>query len=298
MFSIASRLCLALCFLSLLAACGGSSGGSSRSAIPFSSFDELTDNGVVEIEGHAATASFTIDRDTNTLLLSVPSEFAGSTIQLTREDGEYVAFEIQADGSQVAFDATTGDIIRSEFGLIFGSSEENDMVAGLTRAARDVASAEFQHQTLGIWMQGMETGNGSVGTGSFGARTSVGNLPTTQTATYNGTGNGYVRQPDGQGFLAISEVVVTTDFSTAAITSSDTTLATLTGDLAITDAPELDFSGSGPVSGAGFSATVSGGSVSGHADGAFYGPNAEEVGGTYRLTGSGGLDYIGAFGAK
>lgn len=250
----------------------------------------------MEIEGHAATASFTVDPDTNTLLLTVPSELAGSTIQLTREDGEYVAFEVQANGSQVAFDVTTGDVIRSEFGQIFGSSQENDMVASLTRTDRDVASAEFQHQTLGIWAEGLERGVGSVGAGSFGARTPVGNLPTTQTATYNGTGAGYVRQPDRQGFLAISEVVVTTDFSTAAITSSDTTLATLTGDLSITDAPELDFSGSGPVSGAGFTAMVSGSAASGQADGVFYGPNAEEVGGTYGLTGAGGLEYFGAFG--
>ena len=62
----------------------------------------------------------------------------------------------------------------------------------------------------------------------------------------------------------------------------------------------LDFTGSGPVSGSVFKASVDANfsvPVSGSADGQFYGPSAQEVGGTFGLDGS-DLTYIGSFGAK
>jgi hypothetical protein len=52
------------------------------------------------------------------------------------------------------------------------------------------------------------------------------------------------------------------------------------------------------VSGSTFAASVSGAATSGSATGAFYGPNASEVGGTFRTTGSGGLQHMGAFGGN
>jgi hypothetical protein len=54
---------------------------------------------------------------------------------------------------------------------------------------------------------------------------------------------------------------------------------------------------SGPVS----SLTVTGSSptLSGSARGQFYGPNANEIGGTFALKGASGVEgYLGAFGAK
>ena len=59
----------------------------------------------------------------------------------------------------------------------------------------------------------------------------------------------------------------------------------------------LDFNGGGPVSGTGFSASVSASTTSGTANGQFYGPTAQEVGGTFGLTG-GATTYIGSFGAR
>jgi len=66
-------------------------------------------------------------------------------------------------------------------------------------------------------------------------------------------------------------------------------------------APELDFSGTGNVSGNTFTADVSGSGagagINGTANGVFYGPDAEEVGGTFSTQGTGGVSYIGAYGA-
>ena len=47
-----------------------------------------------------------------------------------------------------------------------------------------------------------------------------------------------------------------------------------------------------------FSGSVSSSGLNGNAKGRFYGPAANEAGGTFALTGSGVQAYIGAFGAK
>ena len=58
----------------------------------------------------------------------------------------------------------------------------------------------------------------------------------------------------------------------------------------------LDFeSTSSSVNGATFSTVIAGTNVSGKAKGTFYGPTAQEIGGTFSSS-AGGVEYIGAFG--
>ena len=62
-------------------------------------------------------------------------------------------------------------------------------------------------------------------------------------------------------------------------------------------APGLDYSGEGSVSGSSFAANISGPATSGTANGVFYGPNANEVGGTFSATGA-GISHVGSFGGN
>jgi hypothetical protein len=66
---------------------------------------------------------------------------------------------------------------------------------------------------------------------------------------------------------------------------------------AVVVAKELDFNGTGSVNGATFSAPISGTVVNGNAKGTFYGPTAQEIGGTFSSS-AGGVEYNGAFGGN
>ena len=62
--------------------------------------------------------------------------------------------------------------------------------------------------------------------------------------------------------------------------------------------PEWNFTGTGNVTGAGFEATINGMEITnGKAYGHFFGPNAEEVGGTFGAELMGNGFYVGSFGA-
>ena len=187
---------------------------------------------------------------------------------------------------------TTGAIAIVGGGYIGLTTSDGRSLALL---ADDVAQG-FEYQTYGAWVTGYGTGSGTVGAGSYGAATSSANVPTGQVANYSGTSAGIARRADGQPYVTVSSVTVSTDFATAGISSSGTE-ATNINTQVTGPAPELDFSGNGPVADGQFSVDVSGIATTGIADGIFYGPAANEVGGTYQLTGSGGVANSGSFGA-
>jgi hypothetical protein len=96
--------------------------------------------------------------------------------------------------------------------------------------------------------------------------------------------------------MTTSGIEIETNFVNVQVTSTSTNARNLNSGATI-PAAGLDFTGSGPVSGSGFTANVSGTLTSGTANGSFYGPQAQEAGGTFRTSG-GGVTYVGAFGAK
>jgi len=136
--------------------------------------------------------------------------------------------------------------------------------------------------------------------GAFGNQTPQSGLPGTS-AEFKGESIGIATIDNGSGGTAIgftsSDITVTTpDFTTVEITSRGTEFSSL--DTSTLSNPEvLDFVATGRVSGTGFTATPTNAGRTGQVDGQFYGPKAEEVGGTFGLTGS-NVIYGGAFGAK
>ena len=115
--------------------------------------------------------------------------------------------------------------------------------------------------------------------------------------------------PAGVTYLARSASALSTNFATNSVsfsTSGSTAASTATG-AALANPSILNIGGvlsyaggandfSGPVSS--FTVTGSSPTLSGSARGQFYGPNANEIGGTFALKGSGVEGYLGAFGAK
>ena len=280
-----------------LAGCGGSSdGGGTAPGVGnniFTSFSNIPDNGTTIIAGTSRGASYIAENSDGTGKVTVSSVSGpdDATAAVRTKNGNTVALSVNAPGANVSFDSENGDILGSTEGFLSLTSADGQKDAGF----RDPEAAGFEYQTYGSWLTGLGTGSGNVGVGSFGARTASGSLPS-GTATYEGGSTGVAVDGSGEAYITGSIVTVSTDFSTAEITSNFTKAVNLNTDELI-DAPNINFTGSGPVSGSGFKASVAGSSVSGSADGQFYGPNAQEVGGTFGLAGS-GITYSGAFGAK
>lgn len=287
-----SRSVALLVLAPVLTACGG--GGGSGSATPFTSFNDLPETGTVELQGQARTARFAVDPVTGQLSLSNLSDTEDSTLRLTTTNGLIPRVAIRAPDSAVAFDLDQGATVQVDGPVVFFESDDGRRFALLLDGGR---GGPFEYQTLGAWLDGFGAERGTLGAGAYGARTPSARLPTGQVATYVGEGAGFARRADGEGYLTISAIEVTTDFRQAEILSTQTQAISLATSDTI-PAPELDFDGSGPVSGAGFTAAVSGPGSAGEAQGVFHGPNAEEVAGTYSLSGPGGVAHIGAFGGN
>lgn len=211
------------------------------------------------------------------------------------QDGNLVAVNIVADGASVSFGDENGGVFDIGGAIYTATSEDGkNFLINI-----DSPEVGLEFQTFGAWLTGLKTPSGVAGVGSFGAKTTE-NAVLVGTVNYNGASIGIMRAVNGEVFVTVSDVSVSTDFSTASMSSTSTSLAKV-GDGSQGSGRSIDFSGSGPVTGTGFTAQfmgVNNSDLTGSADGHFYGPTAEEVGGTFGLQTSDGQTYIGSFGAN
>ncbi len=277
-----------------LTACGGNESISLEpTTIPFAGFSRIPDNGTTEIDGQAVTASYVADPATGNVTITNTTGPSQSTTRVTTRNGVPIALAASAPGSSVSFDTRNGDTrIDAPLTTSYVTADGQDSATFI-----NPGQAGYEYQTYGAWLTGAGTGSGTAGAGSYGLKTKASNVPVGVNATYNGVGLGVARLSDGQPYQTVSSVSVSTDFNTASINSSNTS-ATNMNTAATSNAPQLDFSGTGAVSGSGFTASVSGTGTSGTAQGQFYGPSANEVGGTFSTSGPGGVWYMGSFGGN
>ena len=174
----------------------------------------------------------------------------------------------------------------------------------------DPIAAGHEYQTFGWWSgETSATASRSWGAVSFGRRTEEANLPDTQ-ATYAAKSVG-LAVDHSTAYRTTSDISISTaDFTNVTISSTNSMAMRILPDGTTVPVSELrnqslglEFTGTGSVTGSGFEANISDdGSKTrtGKAVGWFYGPDAEEVGGTFKLeyTGLGVTSHIGAFGGK
>ncbi len=321
--------------LAIVGACGGGGGGSSDSPsgspsqspdaepeptiIQFSGFSQLPADGTTRIEGEVSLFNNGFGNDPEP-----------GSILVTTQGGEVVSIELLTYQQGRTFDPVTGEdlgFVQTSDPAVFeispGDNPEvskpfSSYVDGSFKAIFvDNESSGFEHQTFGVWAReypeyfgcagpgifqncGTFAGYTSIGVGSFGTRTQKENIPKGINANYEGFGVGYANL-NGQNYDTFSSVNVSTDFNAVSVSSSGTEKVNRsTGDVEL--APELDFLSSGTVSGSGFTARIQSPDNHGDVYGTFYGPNAEEVGGTFRSMPGPNLytgdTYDGAFGGK
>lgn len=256
-------------------------------------------DGTSVISGTAITATFTgssFSDHSEPPMIIAPTDFSGvSQITVTSVGGVPVALTIETNGETVSFSEAAGDTITigdDNFWVRRADTSE-DM------ALIDNNDSGFDHQSFGVWATGLGTATGgSVGAGSYGNKTTTMPVPPAVDATYTGKAVGIYGSPKLAGGYVESDVELTTDFTIFEFKTINSVFKGLDED--IQGATDANLTVAGDVTGSGFtsnsisSVTFNSGTVSG----SFYGPNAEEVGGTFQVYGLESRSYIGSFGAK
>lgn len=279
---------------------GGGSGGGGVAITPFTSWSAIQPNTVVQASGGSAGANYTANPITGQVLsVSTPAQASsGATINFTYGPRSLTGISVQsAQGSSAILNTNAGDSIGldSTGSLFYGVN-----AAGTTTVlAPSVDYFGWNYQSYGVWITGQGTGSGSVGVASVGNITPVSGIPATGTGNFRGNTSGMYVNSSGQAFYTVGAMNATANFAaqTVAFSTSGTVAINLaTGASASASSLNLtsnmSFAGgtiSGPIR------SISG--MTGNASGNFYGPSAQEIGGTYTLQG-GGASLIGGFGGK
>lgn len=168
-------------------------------------------------------------------------------------------------------------------------------------------TAGWDYQTFSNWYQFTSTPTG--GTISVGLETTEASIPTAGTATYSGLVHGVAIQngtSDGDGSipgnngLVLSDMIVNVDFASRSIDFKTTNSRILSASGNDTQNSTYDLSGTleyDPDTHTITGTVSSAGGLDGNVDGRFYGPSAQEIGGTFFL-GSGTTVFAGGFGGK
>lgn len=159
---------------------------------------------------------------------------------------------------------------------------------------------DLEYVTLGGWVSSTASTQRDISFGyaAGGVQTPDSDMPTTGTASYEGeiSGTG-ITKPTGVLYLIAGTIDIDADFGTGDVTS---TITVLREDYNTSQmyAPYL-FESNGTISGStnlfgGTIISLDGSNLSGRVDGAFFGPNADEVGGSFNASNSND-DMVGAF---
>jgi hypothetical protein len=287
----------------LISACAGGGGGGGGSGggvvvTPFTSWSAIQPNTVVQATGGSAGANYTANPVTGQVLtVSTPEQTSsGATINFTYGPTSLTGISIQsAQGTTASLNTLAGDTIANDStgSILFGQN------AALTTTLLAPSPDYFgwNYQSFGVWITGQGTGAGSVGVASVGSATPVTGIPATGSSTFAGATIGVFVDSSGSAFYTAGLMTASVNFGaqTAVFATRNTEKVNLATGLS-SSASNLNLNSNmtyagGVISGA--VTSVSG--MTGTASGKFFGPSAQEIGGTYVLQG-GGASLVGGFG--
>jgi len=306
-----------ICTLSaLLTACGaggvsGSGGGSSSTLAPFVKFSSIALPGAVQINGSSQQVVYVYNTSISrvTSISAVTPFISGASYVGTYDSNGLTtkAALTSALGTTITVDTGAGGVISNLAAFpnvnVGISANKQDYVLSGRPQSPDWG---WDYQTFGVWTTGAGTGTGTVGVASIGAETAASAIPVSGTGNFVGASGGRYVDSTGVNTFVGSDMTATANFGTRSIAFATTNTRTST-DL-ITPSSNTNLNSSGTLSYSawvnqftGVISTVGGGAsnvaMTGTATGKFYGPTAQEIGGTFAVTG-GGAAYFGAFGGK
>lgn len=323
------KIAIGMCFLTILAGCGGGGGGSSSggsgggssSQPTFTSWGAIKPNTTTAVSGTSQEVSYTANPATDlvtSLSPLTPNESGATYFLTTNANNQASAISIRsARGTTVTFNNANRSTLASAvryfptpqfFATYTGAITGDGTSAAL---AADERAAGWNYQSYGVWISGRGTGAGTAGAASVGALTQAGNIPTVGSATFRGTSAGIYVGPQGNYLITTAFMNADVSFANRTVnlstinTSAASAASIINGSFG-TSTPALNISGSlsyapgtNSISGAVTTAGSSNGTpMTGTAKGAFFGPNANEIGGTFGVKGTGMETFAGGFGGK
>lgn len=187
--------------------------------------------------------------------------------------------------------------IQASFGGDFSPTDS------ITTFANGSAPGEFDYQTYGTWTRA-PSDFAQLMSRSTGQATPTAALPTTGTATFTGTARGvYTIAGNATRQPTTADMNAAVNFGARQIAFSTANTVIGPGGAGEGARPELDITGTltyapGVNSFTG-TVTAPGAGLSGNANGRFYGPAAQEIGGVYSLGSPDGISGMtGGFGGK
>ena len=313
----AFRLTAALCIVAAASACGhgGSSSGmppADRTVVPFTSFQALIPGQTVGMQGTSQTSSgaqAVIVGTTTVTSVDLPAANAGG-IELGFDESRTLrTIKLSSPQSTVSFDrAAVGNSIVCGGGTCTASSPT------ATATVMDPFAQGWNYQTFGVWNVLGNPSSWQVGAVIAGNQTPPGALPPSGNATFTGFAHGFYVDVAGNRFSTAANMTANVDWTvrTVGFSTANTTLTNVNTQASLANAG-LNLTGNlpfqGPLGSTSFSGTVNtaNGDLTGTSTGFFFGPNGQEIGGTYRLTtparaaGANSTDLpsmVGAFGGK
>lgn len=301
--SLRASACAISCILVSACGGGGSSGGVNSTPAPaaFTSFANVASGVSTTISGStregslAVTSSGAIPAGT----VSQSTEATGSVAFTVNNAKQITALTVNGAQSSVSFDTSSTPAAIYVGGIAIATALSN--ASGSNQAIYlDPYAVGFNYQSFGVWGSGLVAGaTGKYGAISAGVKTSTSAVPTTGSATFRGYAGGIYTDTGGSAYRYGANATFNTNFAnrTIAMTTTADGLTRIVDNVPFSVASSITGNFSYSAGSNTFNGTLSASGMAGSAAGAFYGPTASELGGTFMISGSGGA-LVGGFGAK
>ncbi|MEH6575684.1 MAG: transferrin-binding protein-like solute binding protein [Amphritea sp.] len=300
---------LALASLSVVSAslfltgCGGGGGGGAnlKPLIPtstFTSFSAISPPEEVTAPGISTEADYSATSFAVTSVDDLGVNKTSSAVLTFGSSGSLEKVTINTPNSTVTWSAAAGDMIDTSSGLIIALENAASTDIGIFA---DAVGLGWNYQTFGSWVTGFGSGSGKIGAISSGAPSAASAIPVTGIATFSGLVSGIYVDSAGEGFSAVGDLTVGADFTSRILSFTTTNTQKVALDTAITStASNLNMIGALTYNAGinSFTGSVTATGLTGTADGQFYGPEAQELGGVFTLRASSSVEtFKGGFGA-
>lgn len=291
----------------MLSACGGGGGGTVSSAppttlvtTPFTKWSDVQPNTNVEAKGEGMQAAYTYDPVGKKITSITDTAQPTAVSAIFMFDGSSALTQVTTNSNSSLAGGPTS-ALNADFVMAVSNTATNASKAVVSNPK----SGAWNYQSFGVWENGLNSTNRTVGVFSVGNNTGTA-IPGSGTATFTGRVAGSYIDTLGQGNTALADLQVIADFGTRSLdfSTSNTVISKDPGTVAFAPRDTLNLTGALNLATDGtnrFSGTLTTASgLSGTSTGQFYGPNAEELGGTFFLpaTGTSVETYSGAYGAS
>jgi hypothetical protein len=292
-FLLRLALLLPILFSIFLIGCAGKKSSTSSNG-EFTSWGAVSPNVTTHFSSGNSTAissGGTVSQTSSNVNANILYDSGGniSAVTLNQTPLNFVSYSVSA-GDSILNDASGANTI---------FTSKNQTTIGIL--ANPIPYG-FQYQTYGAW--GAFGNAGSAGYAvSIGSLSPVGGIPSVGNAVFNGGANGYLIDGSKYSYVINALMTANVDFSARQITFSTTQTSIVGKSGGITSSlPGLNLSGNMSYSSGSnrITGTVSSASgMSGNIIANFYGPSANEIGGTFGLTQpTSGNSLVGGFGGK